>query len=78
MALVSDDLALVDAQGRALLDEAIELGRANDAAAQAGRVATSPGLLEGTHPTALASGVAHLEVEGNGGTSRMDRHSTLE
>jgi copper oxidase (laccase) domain-containing protein len=47
-------------------------------AAHAGRVATSPGLLEGTHPTALASGAVRLEVEGNGGTSRMDRPSTLE
>jgi alpha-galactosidase len=78
MALVSDDLALVDAQGRALLDEAIELGRASDDNAHAGRVATSPGLLGGTHPTALASGAVRLEVEGGDGTSRMDRPSTLE
>ena len=37
LALVSDDLALLDASSRALLDEVITLGRAADAEARAGR-----------------------------------------
>jgi alpha-galactosidase len=71
MALVSDDLALVDAHGRALLDEAIELGRAADDAARTGDVPTSPGLLSVTNPASIASGSLGLDVDGENGTSAL-------
>ena len=71
MALVSDDLALVDAQGRALLDEAITLGRAADEAARAGDSPTSPGLLSGNTPVALRSQGPSLTVDALDGSSRL-------
>jgi hypothetical protein len=71
MVLVSDDLALVDARGRALLDEAIELGRAADVAARSGDVPTSPGLLSVTNPASIASGSFGLIVDGENGTSAL-------
>jgi alpha-galactosidase len=55
MALVSDDLALVDVEGRVLLDEAIALGRAADAAAIEGRVPKSLELLHTDHPTVISN-----------------------
>ena len=42
MALVSDDLALLDADARRLLDEVVALGRASDAEARAGGPAPLP------------------------------------
>jgi alpha-galactosidase len=69
MALVSDDLALVDADGRALLDEAVTLGRAADAAAIADGVPHSPALLAGSHPAGIASGGWSLEVDPEHGSS---------
>ncbi len=71
MVLVSDDLALVDAQGRALLDETIELGRAADAAARAGQAPSSPGLMDDALPVALQSQETSLVVEGETGTSEL-------
>jgi alpha-galactosidase len=55
MALVSDDLALVEVEGRVLLDEAIALGRAADAAAVEGRVPKSLELLHTDHPTVISN-----------------------
>lgn len=69
MALVSDDLALVDAAGRSLLDETIALGRLADDAARAGAAPVSPDLLGGSHPGAIASGSAMLSVDGDTGSS---------
>lgn len=61
MALVSDDLALLGAPERALLDEALALGRASDAAAVAGSPARCGDLLDGVGdhpvPVQLADGV---------------------
>ncbi len=56
MAIVSDDLALLGPAERALLDEALVLGRASDAAARAGAPARCPDLLAGTgdHPVPVA------------------------
>ena len=54
LVIVSDDLALLDARDRALLDEVIAAGRASDAAARAGRPARAEGLLELDDPTGLA------------------------
>jgi alpha-galactosidase len=53
MALVSDDLALIDGMARALFDEVIALGRASDDAARAGRPARCPDLLDHPIPTRL-------------------------
>jgi alpha-galactosidase len=78
MALVSDDLALVDERGRALLDEAIELGRAADEAACAGRVPTSPGLLGESNPRSIASGLVEVVVNGVDGTSTLQRSSSTD
>jgi alpha-galactosidase len=55
MALVSDDLALLDADARRRLDEVIELGRASDAEAAAGRPARCPDLIDAPFPTQLRS-----------------------
>ncbi len=72
MALVSDDLALVDAQGRALLDEAITLGRAADDAARSGNVPTSPHLLAAATPSTIASVDQRLRVDADEGSSILD------
>jgi alpha-galactosidase len=72
MALVSDDLALVDVQGRALLDEAIALGRAADDAARSGDVPTSPHLLAGARPSTIASVDQRLRVDAEKGSSILD------
>lgn len=60
MAIVSDDLALLGPADRALLDEALALGRAADAAAAAGSTARCDDLLSGTGdlpiPVALVDG----------------------
>ena len=53
MALVSDDLALLDRMARRGLDEVIELGRASDAEAAAGRPPRCPDLFDSPFPTHL-------------------------
>lgn len=64
MALVSDDLALLDAEARALLDEVLELGRESDA--EAARPGGTPprclDLLDADPPTRLAT--ARMELVG--------------
>ena len=61
MAIVSDDLALLGPAERALLDEALALGRASDAAAAEGVAARCGALLAGAGdhpvPTRLTDGV---------------------
>lgn len=47
MALISDNLALLDSDARKLLDEVIEIGRAVDAASIAGNAPQYPNLLDG-------------------------------
>jgi alpha-galactosidase len=57
MTLVSDDLSLLDAGARRLLEEVTEIGRASDAAAKAGRPARCLDLLD-------ASAVGQFEAAG--------------
>ncbi len=69
MALVSDDLALLGADARRLLDDVLELGRRADAASSEGRVATAPGLMDAGVPTAVGSPVGRLDVDVTTGRS---------
>jgi alpha-galactosidase len=71
MALVSDDLALLDAEARTLLDEVVALGRASDAEALAGRPARCPDLLDGPLPGRLRSGPTELVADPSVPTSRL-------
>jgi alpha-galactosidase len=60
MALVSDDLALLDDGARRLLTEVIEIGRQSDAAARTGPPARCSDLMDEPLPTHLASGSYEL------------------
>jgi alpha-galactosidase len=63
MALVSDDLALLDGSARALLDEVLALGRASDDEAKAGRPPRCTDLLDSPDPTTIAGGGAVLTAD---------------
>ena len=69
MALVSDDLSLLDGRARRLLDEVVTLGRAADAGAVAGDGARCDDLLEPSTPTRLRSPAGSLEVDPFTGSS---------
>ena len=56
MALVSDDLALLDADARALLDEVVAIGRVADAEAVAGSPARCADLMDHAVPGRLRAG----------------------
>ena len=71
MAVVSDDLGLLDDGSRALLDRAITLGRATDDAARAGRTPAAAGLLDGGTSTSFQSVVGSLEVDLESGASEF-------
>jgi len=72
MALVSDDLALLDDAARALLDETIAIGRASDDAVRAGGPAPrSDDLLDAAIPTHFTGGGQVLEVDPSTGRSTM-------
>ncbi len=71
MALVSDDLALLDAELARLLDEVIALGRASDAEARAGAPARCPDLMDAALPTRLRSGRTELVADPAAATSRL-------
>jgi alpha-galactosidase len=73
MALVSDDLALLDADARTLLDEVITIGRASDAAAIAGAPARADDLLERFLPGTLAAAGYELTTDTVAGTSTLTR-----
>ena len=73
MALVSDDLALLDGDARALLDEVIAIGRESDAAAIAGAPATSADLLEHRPPHRLSAAGYDLVVDPVDGSSTLRR-----
>ena len=68
---VSDDLALLGPDARALFDEVVELGRASDAAAHAGAPARSPDLMEHAPPTVLTGGGHELVTDPEDGMSRL-------
>ncbi len=71
MALVSDDLALLGADERALLDEVIALGRESDAAAIAGAPASCPDLLDAAIPTTLVAAGRTLVGDPEMGTATL-------
>jgi len=71
MALVSDDLALLDSRSRRLLDEVLALGRAADAGATAGDGPRCDDLLEPTAPAQLTSRAGHLEADPFAGSSQF-------
>ena len=73
MALVSDDLSLLDDGSRRLLDEVVALGRTADAGAVAGDGPRCDDLLEPTCPTTLTSRAGHLEVDAFAGSSQFTR-----
>ena len=63
MALVSDDLALLDADARALLDEVIALGRRSDAEAVAGSPARCDDVTRHALPRFLEAAGSVLEAD---------------
>ena len=71
MALVSDDLSLLGAEARALLDEVVTLGRAADADARGGGGARCPDLLEHPSPGRLESAAGDLDADPLTGMSRL-------
>lgn len=73
MALVSDDLSLLDGRSRRLLDEVVALGRAADAEARAGHPARSEDLFEADEqPSTLRAGGHRLVVDPATGRSRLE------
>ncbi len=73
MVLVSDDLALLGSEQRALLAEVIDIGRDADAEAVAGRPARCPDLLENRPPVALEAAGRRLVVDPRTGGSTLER-----
>jgi alpha-galactosidase len=76
MALVSDDLALLGADARRLLDEVVALGREVDALAAAGAAVRCPDLLERGTPSRLECGPVRLVADlddPDGPTARVER-----
>jgi alpha-galactosidase len=71
LALVSDDLSLLDAGSRRLLDEVISLGRAADDGVRDGVGARCPDLMEPSAPGRLDSRAGHLEADPFTGTSHL-------
>ncbi len=71
MAVVSDDLALLDGSARSLLEEVVTLGRASDAEARAGRGARCPDLLEEAVPGRLEVAGHRLVADPTDGTSHL-------
>lgn len=63
MALVSDDLALLSASARTLLDEVVALGRESDAAAVSGHPARCEDLLDRRLPARLRAGRLRLDAD---------------
>jgi alpha-galactosidase len=74
MALVSDDLGLLGDRERALLQEVIDVGRASDAAARAGRGPVCPDLLLNDPPTELVCGDREVAVDPVSGARRPTQH----
>lgn len=73
MALVSDDLALLDDGARALLDETIEIGRASDEATRSGPAPVSPDLLDHRLPGTFAAAGYELTTDPATGSSTLHR-----
>jgi alpha-galactosidase len=73
MALVSDDLALLGPDSRALLDDVVQIGRQVDAAAVAGAAPTCPDLLDAAVPTRLSAAGYDLVADVDTATSTLRR-----
>jgi len=73
MALVSDDLALLDADARSLLDEVVAIGREVDASAMRGPAPRSADLLEHAVPQHLDAAGWSLTVDPATGSSILGR-----
>ncbi len=73
MALVSDDLGLLDGDARALLDEVLELGRASDTAAIAGPPARCGDLLDAARPGRLSAAGVELIADPATAASQLRR-----
>jgi alpha-galactosidase len=73
MALVSDDLALLGEDARALLDEVVQIGREVDLAAQRGPAPRCDDLLERSLPTRLSGAGYGLEADVTTATSTLLR-----
>jgi alpha-galactosidase len=73
MALVSDDLSLLDADARLLLDEVVALGRTADDEAIAGRPARCPDLMSHAVPRDLIAAGQHLAGDPATGRSTLRR-----
>ena len=71
LAVVSDDLALLDAGARRRLDEVVALGRASDSEARAGRPARAVDLMDRPVPTAIEAAGRRLDVAPGDGTSTL-------
>jgi alpha-galactosidase len=63
LALVSDDLALLDRDARALLDEVVAIGRSVDAAALDGPAPRCEDLLDPTGPRTLSGAAWELRAD---------------
>jgi alpha-galactosidase len=70
LALLSDDLALLDAPARRLLDDVLAVGRAVDDAARAGTTPRCPDLLERDLPTTLRTDRVRLVADPERGLTR--------
>jgi alpha-galactosidase len=73
MALVSDDLSLLDASSRGLLDQCLEIGRASDDAARAGGAAVASDLMDAPIATTMDAAGYRLVVDPVIGTSVLTR-----
>jgi alpha-galactosidase len=73
MAIVSDDLALLDRGARAILDEVLDVGRAVDAGARTGPAPACPDLLDQWTPTTLEGGTVGLVGHPDAGTAQLTR-----
>lgn len=73
MALVSDDLALLDAGARALLDEVVAIGREADDAAVAGATPRCDDLLLHAPPTTLTAAGHRLRADVGTGESTLEQ-----
>jgi alpha-galactosidase len=73
MAIVSDDLALLDDRARRLLDDVLAVGREVDDLARRGRPPRCPDLLDHPTPTQLDAGPIHLAGDPAAGTATIAR-----
>jgi hypothetical protein len=73
MAVISDDLSLLDARASDLLNEVVALGRAADDAARTGAAPRCDDLLTSAVPTTLSAAGAVLTGDPVAGTAMVAR-----